>query len=138
MAEAAASGGFAPIAIVYSLPEASVLIATLSAYGFAAVTLNQGTISVDPHLMLALGGIAVAVAPEQYDDAIALLEEIDGGWTLPPNPLAEDDVANGALAAAMAVFGVVGAPRLRGRYAWRTGQGVRPADEAEPRAVPPA
>ena len=128
----AAPDGFVPIATVYSLPEASVLVATLRAYGIAAVTLNQGTISVDPLLTLALGGMIVAVPPQEYEASIALLEEIDSGWKSTPNPLAEDDALNGALAAGMALaFGMVGTPRLKGRYAWRTGLGGQPADEAE-------
>src|SRR5688572_6092044 len=74
----AARGALAPIAYVYSQPEASVLIATLRAYGFAAMSLDQDTIYVAPWLMLALGGIGVVVPADQEEDALALLEAIDG------------------------------------------------------------
>lgn len=40
--------GLAPIAFVYSQPEASVLVATLRAYGIQAFAFDQDTIYVAP------------------------------------------------------------------------------------------
>jgi hypothetical protein len=117
--------GFVPIAIVYSLPEAGVLVATLQAYGIAVIARNQGTVSVNPPWILALGGIAIAVARGQHADSIALLEEIDGGWTVPPNAWTDNHLANCALSVAMAAFaGAIPPPRRKGRYAWRSGLAV--------------
>ena len=110
---------FVEIARVWSMPEASVLLATLRAYGFAAVAMNQSTISVMPELMVGLGGVGIAVHSGDVDDALALLAEIDEGWTCPSAPLADDPLLNGAASTGMtAMFGVPPMPRVRGDYAW--------------------
>jgi hypothetical protein len=76
----------AVIAIVYSMPEAAVLVATLNAYGLFAVPRNRWHISIQPPLMVALGGIWIAIPCHQEEDALALLEAIDTGWRPPPAP----------------------------------------------------
>jgi len=122
MPDTAAPGldGFEPIAIVCSMPEASVLAATLRAYGIHAMARNQWHVSIAPPLMLALGGICVAVPPTQLDDAVALLSAIDEGWTCPPPPLARNGFVSGLLSALMTVFlGVPPMPRAPGLYRWR-------------------
>jgi hypothetical protein len=123
MAEPGASGGeaegFVEIARVWSMPEASVLLATLSAYGFAAVPINQSTLSVVPDLTVALGGIGILVHSGEVEEALALLEEIDEGWACPPPPLADDPVLSGAASVGMAWFGAPPMPRISGDYAWR-------------------
>jgi hypothetical protein len=112
--------GFEPIAIVWSLPEAAVLTATLSAYGFTPMRRNQGHISVVPALVLALGGIAVCLPREEVADAVALLAEIDCGWCCPPPALARDPWLNGAVLLGMLFFwGLPPMPRIPGLYRWR-------------------
>ena len=112
--------GFEPVAIVHSMPEAAVLLATLRAYGIQALPRNQAHISITPTLMTALGGICVAVPPAQLDDAVALLSAIDQGWTCPPPPLARNATLNGALSVLMTVLlGVPPMPRAPGLYRWR-------------------
>ena len=114
-----APDGFAPIALFYSLPEASVLLATLHAYGIAAVAHSRATVSVLPTHAVALGGIGIAVAPAQLDDALALLETIDAGWTCPPRAYADEAWVNGGLSIGLfALGGVVPMPRTRGVYRW--------------------
>ena len=126
----AAADGFVPIATVYSLPEASVLAATLAAYGIPAIAHSQGTISVLPTHMVALGGIGIMVARDRLDDAMALLETIDGGWTCPPRPYAEENWVNGGLSLALFAFGVAPAPRAAGEYRWRRGSAAPQADSS--------
>jgi hypothetical protein len=112
--------GFEPVAIVCSMPEASVLLATLRAYGIHALPRNQAHVSITPSLMIALGGICVAVPPTQLDDAVALLSAIDEGWTCPPPPLARNGLVNGFLSVLMTVFlGAPPMPRAPGLYRWR-------------------
>ena len=118
--------GFAPIALVYSLPEASVLLATLHAYGIMAFAHSQATVSVLPTHAVALGGIGILVAPDRLEDALALLETIDAGWTCPPRAYAEEAWVNGGLSIGLfALGGVVPMPRAPGVYGWR-----RRADQA--------
>jgi hypothetical protein len=100
------------------MPEASVLLATLHAYGFAAVPINQSTISVMPELMVGLGGVGIAVHSDEVEEALALLGEIDEGWTCQKPPLADDPVLNGAASAALTWFAAPPMPRVRGEYAW--------------------
>ena len=113
--------GFAPIAIVWSMPEATVLVATLQAYGILALPRNQHHLSIAPPLMLALGGITVAVPPAQREDALALLQAIDTGWRCPPPPLAGNPWVSALLSVLMMVgLGVPPMPRRPGHYGWRT------------------
>jgi hypothetical protein len=112
--------GFVPIAFVYSRPEAAVLEATLRAYGIAAFVRNEGHVAVQTPLLVALGGLCVAVAPEQLDDAIALLHAIDEGWTRPKSPLAlrRPLRAAGTILTFLLLFAPP-TPRIRGEYLWR-------------------
>lgn len=122
MPDALAPGpaGFEPVAIVSSMPEAAVLLATLRAYGLHPLPRNQGHVSIAPPLMLALGGISVTVPPAELEDAIALLGAIDQGWTCPPPPLARNPLANALLCLLMTVvLGVPPMPRAPGLYRWR-------------------
>jgi hypothetical protein len=122
MAEGAEAAGeedsFVEIARVWSMPEASVLLATLRAYGFAPVAMNQSTISVMPELMVGLGGVGIAVHSADVEDALALLAEIDEGWICQKPPFDDDAVVSGAASAAMTWFGGPPMPRVRGDYAW--------------------
>jgi hypothetical protein len=115
-----AADGFEPIAIVWSMPEAAVLVTTLAAYGFLALPRNQGHISAAPTLMIALGGIWITVPREQLEDAVSLMSEIDTGWRCPPPPLAREPWLN-ALVTLLAgiTLGVTPMPRARGLYRWR-------------------
>ena len=115
--------GLAPIAFVYSQPEASVLVATLRAYGIQAFAFDQDTIYVAPWLMTALGGIRILVPKEQEEDAIALLADIDGGWTCPPRAFADELwVSWGTTLVALFMGAGAPPPRIRGHYRWRRGQ----------------
>ena len=115
--------GLVPIAIVYSQPEASVLTATLRAYGVQAFAFDQDTLYVAPWLMTALGGIRIVVPEEQKEDAAALLADIDGGWTCPPRAFADERWVSWATSV-IAFFLDAGAPppRVRGDYGWRRSQ----------------
>lgn len=118
--ESAGAGGFATIAIVYSRPEAAVLEATLRAYGIVCHVGNEGHVAVQTPLMVALGGLRVAVAPGQVHDAVALLHAIDEGWSRPPSPLAFRRPFRSILT--LLVFWMTLAPpppRVRGDYLWR-------------------
>jgi hypothetical protein len=116
----APSDSFAVIAIVYSMPEAAVLAATLAAYGIFALPRHRGHISVQPPLMVALGGLRIAVPCHQHDDALALLEEIDTGWRQPPRPFADNAWLSGLLSIALTFLCLVPPmPRVRGLYGWR-------------------
>src|SRR4051812_10934909 len=108
------------IAIVYSLPEAAVLVATLAAYGIFALPRHRGHISVQPVWMIALGGIWIAVPGAQEEDALALLAEIDAGWRPPRRSFADNAWLSGLLSIVMTLFLMVPPmPRLRGLYGWR-------------------
>src|SRR4051812_46311277 len=88
--EAVPPDSLAVIAIVYSMPEAAVLVATLNAYGIFALPRNRWHISFQPPWVVALGGIWIAVPRNQKEDALALLEEIDMGWRPPPRPFTDN------------------------------------------------
>jgi hypothetical protein len=45
------------------------------------VPINQSTISVMPELMVGLGGVGIAVHSADFEGALALLGEIDEGWS---------------------------------------------------------
>ncbi|HEY0413556.1 MAG TPA: hypothetical protein VGD66_10475 [Allosphingosinicella sp.] len=110
---------FEQIAVVWSMPEASVLLATLSAYGIVALPRNQRHISVEPTLMIALGGIWIMVPREQLDDALTLMSEIDKGWRRPPPLFVRIEWLNAVLTLLAALFLVVTPmPRARGIYRW--------------------
>jgi hypothetical protein len=114
------------IAIVYSIPEACVLVATLRAYGILALPRNQGHISVLPRLMLALGGIRITIPAGQVEDAIALMEEIDTGWRCPPPPLGEPAWLGAIVSVILTMmFGAPPMPRASGLYRWRSATAPR-------------
>jgi hypothetical protein len=122
MAESPApADGGAPVAIahVYSQIEADVLAATLRAYGFTVLAGSRAAISVMPDLMVALGGIPIAVPPGEAGDAIALMAEIDGGWTYPAPPFDDNAGVNGAICVCSTLLGGPPMPRIEGEYAWR-------------------
>jgi hypothetical protein len=119
----AAPDSLAVIAIVYSMPEAAVLAATLNAYGIFALPRNRWHISIQPPLMVALGGIWIAVPRVQEEDALALLAEIDTGWRRPPRPFTDNAWLSGLLSVVMTLFLMVPPmPRARGLYGWRCRQ----------------
>jgi hypothetical protein len=120
---AAQPGELVPIASVYSQPEAAVLFATLRAYGFLAFRFDDDTLYVSPWWMVALGGIRIMVPRHQWEDAAALLAEIDEGWTCPPRPFADEPWVSRAMSLII-FFMCTGAPppRVRGDYAWRSPQ----------------
>lgn len=112
--------GFVPIAFVYSLSEAAVLECTLRAYGILAFQPDYWTSTIDPPLMVALGGLRIAVPESRREDAIALLYEIDQGWTAPPRPFVPEAWLSIPLTILFGfVCGFVPPPRARGSYAWR-------------------
>ncbi len=114
---------FVPIAFLYSLPEAAVLECTLRAYGIPAFQPDYWTGSIEPPWMVAIGGLRVEVPESRRDDAIALLYEIDRGWTRPPNIYAKENWLNVLLAILVVLFTMVPPPpRARGSYAWRRRQ----------------
>jgi hypothetical protein len=112
--------GFEPIAIVYSIPEAMVLLATLRAYGIFALPRNHGHISVAPSLMLALGGVWITVAPDQVEDAVALMEEVDQGWQCPPPLISDAPWLSGLYSIGITFMGAPPMPRAPGIYRWRS------------------
>jgi hypothetical protein len=117
------SDGLTPIAFVYSQPEASVIVATLRAYGIQAFAFDQDTIYVAPWLMTALGGIRVLVPREQKADALALLVDIDDGWTCPPRAFADERWVSWATSViTFFLILVAPPPRVRGDYGWRRAQ----------------
>jgi hypothetical protein len=123
MAERAADpvDGFEPIAIVHSMPEATVLLATLRAYGIFALARNQRHISAAPSLMLALGGIRIVVPPMQLDDALALMKEIDQGWRSPrPMSVPARWLGRIVSVAMTVILGVPPMPRRPGFYRWES------------------
>ncbi|HEX8582906.1 MAG TPA: hypothetical protein VF680_00675 [Allosphingosinicella sp.] len=117
-------GGGGPVAIahVYSQVEADVIAATLQAYGFTVVAGSRGVISVMPDLMVALGGIPIAVPAGEAEDAIALMAEIDSGWSCPEAPFDDNSAVNGAVSLGATLLGGVPMPRVEGDYAWRRRQ----------------
>jgi hypothetical protein len=121
MADRTDSDGEGPtrIAHVYSQVEADVLTATLQAYGFTVIASSRGTISVMPDMMVALGGIPIAVPADEAEDAIALMAEIDSGWSCPAAPFDDEPAVNGAVSIGSALFGGTPMPRIEGEYAWR-------------------
>jgi hypothetical protein len=122
--------GFVTIAVVDSMPEAAVLLATLAAYGIFALPRNRGHISAQPVLMVALGGIWITVPRSQQEDALALLAEIDTGWRRPPRAVARNAWLNAAVSIAMTFLLMVPPmPRVPGLYGWR---------HREPDPLPPA
>ena len=124
MAERGDPDGGAPVAIahVYSQVEADVIAATLQAYGFTVVAGSRGAISVMPYLMVGLGGIPIAVAAGEAEEAIALMAEIDSGWSCPEAPFDPDPAINGAVSLGSTLLGGPPMPRVEGDYAWRPRQ----------------
>lgn len=111
--------GFETIAIVYSLPEAAVLLATLRAYGVFALPKNQAHISTLPRLMVALGGIWITVPADKKEDALALLAAIDRGWCPPPPPIVDEVWLSRIFSVCMTfLLGVPPMPRIPGLYGW--------------------
>lgn len=105
-----------------------MLLTTLAAYGISAIALNRATISAVPSWMLLLGGITIAVAPAQIDDALALLDEIDCGWSCPPPPFAVEPWLSRAVSIGLTWFcSAVPPPRLEGSYRWRKGSAEPPS-----------
>jgi hypothetical protein len=122
--------GFEPIAVVFSQPEAAVLLTTLRAYGILALPKNQAHIAIVPSLMLALGGTWITVPPERKEDALALLKEIDAGWRPPPPPIVDEVWLSRILSVCMTfLLGAPPMPRIPGYYAWPVAQ-VSPEKEA--------
>jgi hypothetical protein len=122
------------IAIVYSMPEAAVLVATLNAYGIFAVPRHRWHISIWPPWMVALGGIWIAIPGHQAEDAIALLEAIDTGWRPPPRPYTDDAWLSGALSIGVTFLcRVPPMPRVPGLYGWRSRE-PDPPTPSEPEA----
>jgi hypothetical protein len=116
-------GAPVPIAFVYSLSEAAVLVCTLRAYGIFAFAFDYGTVSVAPPWMVALGGLRIVIPDSQRDEAVALLYEIDEGWTQPPRPYAPEPWFDLLLTIFVGFFaGMPPMPRARGLYAWRRRQ----------------
>jgi hypothetical protein len=117
-------GGGAPVAIahVYSQVEADVLAATLRAYGFTVLAGSRGAISVMPDLMVALGGIPIMVPGDEAAEAVALMAEIDGGWSCPDAPFDDSPAVNGAVSVGSTLLGGPPMPRVEGEYAWRPAQ----------------
>jgi hypothetical protein len=77
--------------------------------------------------MVALGGLRVVVPDSRRDDAIALLYEIDQGWTAPPRIYAKEAWLNILLALLVVLFvWVPPPPRARGSYAWRRREAESP------------
>jgi hypothetical protein len=114
-----AGSGFVAIAHVYSQPEADVLVATLRAYGFTVLAGSRAVISAMPDMMVAFGGLPIAVPEGEAEDAIALMAEIDGGWTMPSPPFDDHAGVNGAVSIGSTLLGGVPMPRVEGDYAWR-------------------
>ncbi|HEX5185122.1 MAG TPA: hypothetical protein VFW19_18460 [Allosphingosinicella sp.] len=111
--------GFERIAIVYSQPEAAVLLATLRAYGILALPKNQAHISILPNLMMALGGTWITVPPDRKEDALALMATIDGGWRAPPPPIVDALWLSRIFSVCMTfLLGAPPMPRIPGQYAW--------------------
>ena len=114
--------GLFVIAHVYSPAEADVLTATLQAYGFTVYAGSRAAISVMPDLIVALGGIPICVPAHEADDAIALMGEIDEGWSEPAAPFDENRALNGAVSIGSTLLGGPPMPRIEGEYAWRPAQ----------------
>jgi hypothetical protein len=115
----AQGGGFETIAIVYSFPEAAMLLAALRAHFIVALPRHYGHISVKPTLMVALGGIRITVPPAQVADALASMEEIDQGWERPPRPYTDTAWLSILLSIALTfMLGIPPMPRAPGWYRW--------------------
>lgn len=115
------SGLFA-IAHVYSPAEADVIAATLRAYGFTVYAGSRAAISVMPDLMVALGGIPICVPAHEAEGAVALMGEIDEGWSEPSAPFDDNAAVNGAVSIGSTLLGGPPMPRIQGDYAWRSAQ----------------
>jgi hypothetical protein len=114
--------GLRAIAHVYSPAEADVLAATLRAYGFDVHAGSRAAISVMPDLLVALGGIPISVRASEWDDAVALMAEIDQGWTSPAPPFTDHEAVSGAVSIGSTLLGGPPMPRIEGDYAWRPAQ----------------
>jgi len=63
--------------VVYSLPEAAVLVSKLQAYGIDAFAMPLHFASVSWHFLVAVGGIEIRVPARRYRLAVQLIA--DGG-----------------------------------------------------------
>jgi hypothetical protein len=116
---------FRPIATVYSLPEAAVLLSVLRANGILVYAGSHAIIAIDPNLMVALGGIQINVRASQFEDAVALFEASDGGWTRPPPSYARNQLLSALIALGLFLFcGIAPPPRARGIYHWQSADGA--------------
>jgi hypothetical protein len=110
---------FTTVAIVYSLPEATVLTSLLRGRGILAYAGTQATLATNPNWMVALGGIQIQVASVTLEEAVDLLHASDAGWSPPPRSYAAHWLLNGMIAIALALFcGAAPPPRVRGTYLW--------------------
>ena len=113
--------GFETIAIVYSMSEAAMLLATLSSHGFLVAPQSRGHISALPNWMLALDGIRITILSAQMAGAIAFLEEADAGWRCPPPPLPRLGWFRWPILVLVTLlFTAAPMPRAAGVYRWRS------------------
>lgn len=126
-----AGDAFETVAIVYSQPEARILLALLAQHDIATEVVGAGHVSVNPIWTVALGGIIVRVRTEALDDARALLAEIARQPQAVRRRMIDNPVLNGLLVVLACFMGIAPIPPTRVGSTFLLGAARRPGDQPQ-------
>jgi hypothetical protein len=124
-----ADDAFETVAIVYSQPEARVLLALFAQHDIATEVVGAGHISVNPLWAVALGGIIVRVHSDALEDARALLTEIARQPQAVRRRMIDDPILNGVMVVLACLLGVAPVPPTRVGSTFLLGTPHRPDDQ---------
>ena len=108
-----ADEAFETVAIVYSQPEARVLLALFAQHDIATEVVGAGHISVNPVWAVALGGIIIRVRNEALEDARTLLGEIAQQPQAMRRRMIDNPVLNGLMVVCACFMGIAPIPPTR-------------------------
>ena len=126
-----ADDSFETVAIIYSQPEAGVLLALFAQHDIATEVVGAGHVSVNPVLTVALGGIIVRVQIEALDDARALLAEIAQQPQAVRRRMIDNPILNGLLVVLACFIGIAPIPPTRVGSTFLLGTARRPDDQPQ-------
>jgi hypothetical protein len=126
-----ADDAFETVAIVYSQPEAGVLLALFAQHDIATEVIGARHVSVNPVWTVALGGIIVRVQIEALEDARALLAEIARQPQAVRRRLIDNPALNGLLVVLACFLGIAPIPPTRVGFTFLLGAERRPDDQPQ-------
>ncbi|MDB5675982.1 MAG: hypothetical protein JWM65_2964 [Sphingomonas bacterium] len=118
MAGAAGEGlmtddSFETVAIIYSQPEAAVLLGLFAQHDIVTEVVGARHVAVNPVWTVALGGIIVRVQTEALEDARALLAQIARQPQAMRRRLIDNPVLNGLMVVLACFLGIAPIPPTR-------------------------